>query len=135
MKQSLSGVTVVVDDYDAAIAFYVGVLGFDLIDDTPIGAKRWVRVRPRGGETALVLARGEGARQTARIGDQTGGRVFLFLETDDFDRDYVRYRDAGVRFQESPREESYGRVAVFADPYGNLWDLIEPSSIKQHSLS
>jgi catechol 2,3-dioxygenase-like lactoylglutathione lyase family enzyme len=115
-----------VADYDDAIAFYVGALGFSLLEDTPLGGgKRWVRVGPASG-TALLLARADGAEQTARIGDQTGGRVFLFLETDDFARDHALFSARGVRFLEAPRTEAYGTVAVFEDLYGNRWDLIEP---------
>jgi catechol 2,3-dioxygenase-like lactoylglutathione lyase family enzyme len=114
-----------------AIGFFVGTLGFELLEDTPLEAgKRWVRVRPRGGSrassTSLLLARAATAEQQARIGDQTGGRVFLFLETDDCRRDYERWRARGVRFLEVPREEAYGTVVVFQDLYGNRWDLIQP---------
>jgi len=115
-----------VADYDDAIAFYVGALGFSLLEDTPLeGGKRWVRVGPPLG-TALLLARADGPQQAARIGDQTGGRVFLFLETDDFARDHALFSARGVRFLEAPRAEAYGTVAVFEDLYGNRWDLIEP---------
>jgi catechol 2,3-dioxygenase-like lactoylglutathione lyase family enzyme len=131
MPQILSAVTLLVQDYDEAIDFFVGRLGFELIEDTPLNAaKRWVRVRPTGGATAggtsLLLARAVASDQTARIGNQTGGRVFLFLETDDLHRDYDRFRASGVRFLETPREEPYGTVAVFEDLYGNRWDLIQP---------
>jgi uncharacterized glyoxalase superfamily protein PhnB len=106
----------------------VGTLGFDLIEDTRLSAtKRWVRVAPPGSkETRLLLAKADGPGQLARIGDQAGGRVFLFLHTDDFQRDYEAWRARGVRFLEQPRSESYGTVAVFADPFGNKWDLIQP---------
>ena len=114
-----------VRDYDEAIGFYVGKLGFELVEDTPQGDKRWVVVRPRGSDGALLLARAVG-EQTARIGDQAGGRVFLFLETDDFARDHAAFTAAGVRFLEAPRREPYGTVAVFEDLYGNRWDLIRP---------
>jgi catechol 2,3-dioxygenase-like lactoylglutathione lyase family enzyme len=119
-------VTLVVSDYDEAIAYYVGVLGFTLVEDTPLGAgKRWVVVAPYGArETALLLARAATAGQRARVGDQTGGRVALFLHTDDFDRDHERMRAAGVVFEEAPRREPYGTVAVFRDLYGNRWDLL-----------
>jgi len=125
-------VTLVVDDYDRAIAFYVGALGFQLLEDTALDAtKRWVRVAPRGADgmtaSGLLLAKADGVRQAARIGDQTGGRVGFFLETDDFARDHAAFLAAGVTFREAPRVEAYGTVAVFADPFGNLWDLIEPS--------
>lgn len=121
-------VTVVVRDYDEAVAFYVDVLGFRLLEDTRLdGTKRWVVVAPPGGSgTRLLLARAATAHQASRVGDQTGGRVGFFLRTDDFDGDYGRLASAGVRFTESPRHERYGRVAVFEDLYGNRWDLIEP---------
>jgi catechol 2,3-dioxygenase-like lactoylglutathione lyase family enzyme len=120
-------VTLVVRDYDEAIAFYVGVLGFELLEDTPLDdAKRWVTVRPAGAsETAILLARAATPEQEARIGDQTGGRVGFFLHTDDFARDHARLVSAGVVFEESPRREPYGTVAVFRDLYGNRWDLLE----------
>lgn len=125
--RTIAGIALVVADYDDAIAFYVGKLGFDLVEDTPLGGgKRWVRVRPAGGGTALLLARADGETQRARVGDQTGGRVFLFLQTDDFARDHALYSARGVRFVEAPRHEPYGSVAVFEDLYGNRWDLIEP---------
>ena len=129
MTQHLSAVTVVVPDYDAAIAFYVGRLGFRLIEDTPLsGSKRWVLVSPPGSkETRLLLAKADSDRQRRAIGDQTGGRVFLFLATDDFDRDHAAYLQAGVEFLEEPRAEPYGKVAVFRDPFGNTWDLIQPN--------
>lgn len=120
-------VTVVVRDYDEAISFYVEALGFTLLDDTPVGdGKRWVVVRPRGArETGVLLARAAANGQTARVGDQTGGRVGWFLSTDDFDRDFARMTAAGVVFEEAPRREPYGLVAVFRDLYGNRWDLIQ----------
>jgi catechol 2,3-dioxygenase-like lactoylglutathione lyase family enzyme len=120
-------VTVVVREYDEAIAFYVDVLGFDLLEDTCIGGeKRWVVVGPPGGrETAVLLARAATGEQEARVGDQTGGRVGWFLNTDAFDRDYERMKAAGVTFEEAPRHEPYGTVAVFRDLYGNRWDLIQ----------
>ena len=125
-RRAVSTVSVVVPDYDEAIAFYTGVLGLDLIEDTPLddGGKRWVVVGGEGG-ARLLLARASGPAQEARVGDQTGGRVFLFLETDDFARDHAAYSAAGVRFVEGPREEDYGTVGVFEDRYGNRWDLIE----------
>ena len=127
-QQWLGLIAIVVRDYDEAISFYLGVLGFELLEDSfgPEQNKRWVVVRPRGGETGLLLARGVGDVQTARVGDQTGGRVFLFLYTDDFWRDYRDYLAKGVEFVREPREEPYGTVAVFRDLYGNLWDLLEP---------
>jgi catechol 2,3-dioxygenase-like lactoylglutathione lyase family enzyme len=131
MTQCLSALTLIVHDYDEAIAFFVDTLGFDLLEDTPLdAAKRWVRVRPAGtaetSGTSLLLARAATPDQQARVGDQTGGRVFLFLETDDFWRDYERWRSKGVRFLETPREEPYGTVVVFEDLYGNRWDLVQP---------
>ncbi len=122
----LTTLALLVPDYDTAIAFYVAGLGFDLLEDVDQGTKRWVRVSPAGGDAALLLARAEGPRQTAAIGDQAGGRVFLFLQTDDFDRDALRITAAGGVFEEPPRDEPYGRVAVWRDPFGNRWDLIEP---------
>ena len=128
MKQSIGYVALVVRDYDEAIDFYVGTLGFTLIEDTYIEAqnKRWVLVAPPGAtESRLLLARAVGEEQSARIGNQTGGRVFLFLHTDDFWRDYKTYKDKGVVFVRQPKEERYGTVAVFEDLYGNLWDLLQ----------
>ena len=128
MTHGLSAVTLVVRDYDEAIAFFVGTLGFELLEDTPLSpAKRWVRVRPRGGGsgTSLPLARAATPEQAARVGDQTGGRVFLFLETDDCRGDYERWRARGVRFLGDPREEPYGTLVVFEDICGNRWDLIQ----------
>jgi catechol 2,3-dioxygenase-like lactoylglutathione lyase family enzyme len=130
MPQTLSALALLVRDYDAAIDYFVGTLGFELLEDTPLGAgKRWVRVRPSGMPpgtgTSLLLARAATPDQVARIGDQAGGRVFLFLETDDFRRDYERLAGRGVRFIETPREEPYGRVVVFEDLYGNRWDLVQ----------
>ncbi|HEX2780486.1 MAG TPA: VOC family protein [Gemmatimonadaceae bacterium] len=124
--RTIALVAVVVRDYDEAIAFYTGPLGFRLVEDTPVApGKRWVVVAPEGSGTSLLLARAANAEQERRIGDQTGGRVFLFLDTDDFQRDYARMTAAGVRFIEPPRKESYGMVAVFLDLYGNRWDLVE----------
>lgn len=133
MNQSLALVSLVVRDYDEALAFYVGVLGFELVEDryVPEQDKRWVVVAPPGGRGArLLLARATSPEQEARIGDQTGGRVFLFLETDDFERDHRRYRERGVEFVREPRVEPYGTVAVFRDLYGNLWDLVEPAGAR-----
>ena len=122
----LQAVTLVVPDYDEGIAFFVGKLGFDLIEDTPRGeGKRWVMVAPKGGETRLLLAEGRGEHQRAAIGNQTGGRVGFFLETDDFDRDHAAFLARGVTFMEAARAEPYGKVAVFRDDFGNLWDLIQ----------
>ena len=129
MTQSLDLVSLVVRDYDEALAFYVGKLGFTLVEDTPIPEqkKRWVVVAPPGSTGArLLLARASSPEQTARIGNQTGGRVLLFLHTDDFTRDYDAYRRNGIEFVRPPKREPYGTVAVFRDLYGNLWDLIQP---------
>ncbi|MGH3757927.1 VOC family protein [Actinophytocola sp.] len=120
-------VTLVVRDYDTAIAFYTGALGFELRADTALeNGKRWVVVGPPGATTGLLLARADDAEQEARVGDQTGGRVAFFLNSDDFARDHARMLAAGVRFDEPPRHEPYGTVAVFRDPYGNRWDLVQP---------
>ncbi|MEO1189184.1 MAG: VOC family protein [Pseudomonadota bacterium] len=127
MTQTIANVTLVVPDYDAAIAFYVDSLGFTLLEDTKLSeTKRWVRVAPLGAETALLLAVADGPAQEAAIGNQTGGRVGFFLHTDDFERDHAAMAAKGVTFRENPRYEAYGTVAVFEDPFGNLWDLIEP---------
>jgi catechol 2,3-dioxygenase-like lactoylglutathione lyase family enzyme len=128
-RQSIVAISLLVDDYDRAIAYYTKVLGFRLMEDTPQGGgKRWVLVAPPGGSgTGLLLAKAATPSQVARVGDQTGGRVFLFLHTDDFRRDHAAYLACGVEFTEQPREESYGTVAVFRDLYGNLWDLIQPA--------
>jgi catechol 2,3-dioxygenase-like lactoylglutathione lyase family enzyme len=129
MTQAIAHVALVVRDYDEAIAWYVDVLGFVLRQDVALaGGKRWVLVAPPGGGgTALLLARAAAPAQAARVGDQTGGRVFLFLHTDDFARDHAAMRARGVRFAEAPRREAYGTVAVFEDLYGNRWDLLEPA--------
>lgn len=123
----LGAIALVVRDYDEALAFYVGKLGFTLIEDTRLSeTKRWVLVAPPGSsETRLLLARAATPEQAARIGDQSGGRVFLFLHTDDFQRDYDRMRAAGVKLLEAPRAEPYGTVVVFEDLYGNRWDLLQ----------
>ena len=126
MSAAISLVTLVVPDYDEGIAFYVGKLGFDLLEDTDLGGgKRWVRVAPKGAETALLLAKAATPDQQAAIGNQTGGRVGFFLKTDDFAGFYEQMLGKGVDFREEPRREPYGIVAVFADPFGNTWDLIE----------
>jgi catechol 2,3-dioxygenase-like lactoylglutathione lyase family enzyme len=130
MTQSIIHVALVVRDYDEAIAFYVGTLGFTLVEDTyqPEQDKRWVVVAPPGSNgTTLLLARASSTEQEAFVGNQTGGRVFLFLRTDDFRRDFEAYKAGGVTFVREPKEEPYGTVAVFRDLYGNLWDLIEPN--------
>jgi catechol 2,3-dioxygenase-like lactoylglutathione lyase family enzyme len=125
-RQRIGYVALVVRDYDEAIAWFCGVLGFELLEDTPIDGKRWVLVAPPGSrETRLLLARAANPEQEAVVGHQSGGRVFLFLHTDDFWRDYKALREKGVRFRRDPREESYGIVAVFEDLYGNLWDLLQ----------
>jgi catechol 2,3-dioxygenase-like lactoylglutathione lyase family enzyme len=137
VRQAIALVSLVVRDYDEALAFYVGTLGFELVEDTPVPeqGKRWVVVAPPGArECRLLLARASTAAQSARIGDQTGGRVFLFLHTDDFARDHAAYRARGVVFVRGPRDEPHGTVAVFRDPYGNLWDLIEPRSDSGRAL-
>ena len=125
MSQSISAVALVVNDYDEAIHFFTTCLWFTVTEDTPLTpGKRWVMVRPSGGGTSLLLAKASTPDQSARVGDQTGGRVFLFLQTDDFGRDYHDMRSRGVRFAEEPRDEGYGTVAVFLDLYGNRWDLV-----------
>ncbi|GAB2507203.1 VOC family protein [Nocardiopsis aegyptia] len=125
-------VTIVVDEYDPAIAFFVDALGFELAEDTPSmtnegRAKRWVVVRPPGGGTGLLLARADGDRQSAVVGNQIAGRVGFFLRVDDFEASYTRMAAAGVRFVTEPRDESYGRIAVFLDVAGNRWDLLGPN--------
>jgi catechol 2,3-dioxygenase-like lactoylglutathione lyase family enzyme len=127
LTSRISAVALVVPDYESGLAFYVGKLGFRLVQDLDQGRKRWVVVEPSGGGVRLVLARAEGKVQRAAIGNQAGGRVFMFLETDDFARDHAAMLAAGVEFEEDPRHESYGSVAVWRDPFGNRWDLIGPS--------
>lgn len=129
MKQSLGLVSLVVRDYDEALDFFVGKLGFLLVEDSPVPeqAKRWVVIAPPGAtESHLLLARASTTEQESRIGAQSGGRVFLFLYTDDFWRDYERYKARGIVFVREPKDAPYGTVAVFRDLYGNLWDLLEP---------
>lgn len=131
MTQSLAMIALVVADYDEAIAWYTGVLGFTLIEDTLMAeGKRWVVIAPPGGGAAggarLLLARASNEEQASRVGNQTGGRVFLFLLTDDFHRDYAELLARGVEFVEKPRHEAYGTVVVFRDLYGNKWDLVGP---------
>jgi catechol 2,3-dioxygenase-like lactoylglutathione lyase family enzyme len=127
MKQSIAHIALVVADYDEAIKFYTEKLDFVLLEDTPQSeTKRWVKVAPRGAEECcLLLAKAVGDEQSSRVGNQTGGRVFLFLETDDFRRDYKNYKAKGVNFAREPKTEDYGTVAVFEDLYSNLWDLVE----------
>jgi len=127
MPTHLGALALLVHDYDEALAYYVGVLGFRLVEDTDLGqGKRWVRIAPGPADSpGLLLARAVTGEQRAAVGNQAGGRVFLFLHTDDFVRDYARLRAAGVTFLEEPRHESYGRVVVFQDCYGNKWDLLE----------
>lgn len=128
MRQYIAATSLLVRDYDEAIAFYTEKVGLDLDEDIPLGSgKQWVTLAPPGStEMRLLLAKAAGAEQLGRVGDQTGGRVFLFLYTDDFWRDYRTMNARGVVFQEEPREEPYGTVAVFEDLYGNRWDLLEP---------
>ena len=127
MTLRIAQISLLVRDYDEALAYYVGVLGFVCLEDTPmLEGKRWVRVAPSEVSTfTLLLARAATPEQVARIGDQTGGRVFLFLETDDFASDHADLAARGVRFVEEPRRETYGTVCVFEDLYGNRWDLVE----------
>ncbi|MCO6487896.1 MAG: VOC family protein [Phaeodactylibacter sp.] len=129
MKQQIVHIALVVRDYDEAIEFYTKKLDFRLVEDTRIDdGKRWVLVAPPGArECALLLAKAANEKQLASVGNQTGGRVFLFLFTDDFWRDYAKMSGRGIRFVRPPREEAYGTVAVFEDLYGNLWDLLEPN--------
>lgn len=125
MSALISALALLVPDYDPAIDFYVRTLGFRLVDDIDEGRKRWVTVEPKGGGVRLLLARADSPEQTRAIGNQAGGRVFLFLETDDFARDHAAMLAAGVSFEEPPRHESYGTVAVWRDPFGNRWDLLQ----------
>ena len=138
MNQFIAHITILVKDYDEAINFYVRKLGFILIEDTAIpdpaisnSEKRWVLVSPTGAaQCHLLLAKADGPEQERCIGNQAGGRVFLFLYTDDFSRDYNNFRDKGIEFvRGEPRSETYGTVAVFKDLYGNLWDLIQPKTL------
>ena len=135
MSQTIGYTTLVVRDYDEAIAFFTRSLGFDLIEDTPSKDrqgrdKRWVLVAPRGSSgTAILLAKASTPEEVSRIGNQTGGRVFLFLHTDDFWRDYKAIREKGVKFTREPKKEEYGTVAVFEDLYGNKWDLLQLTTL------
>ena len=129
----LDKITIVVDDYDRAIAFFTGALGFELAEDSPSltndgRPKRWVVVRPPGAQTGILLAQADGDRQAAAVGNQTGGRVGFFLRVDDFNAARARLTAAGAGFLTEPRDEPYGRVAVFADPWGNKWDLLGPEN-------
>jgi catechol 2,3-dioxygenase-like lactoylglutathione lyase family enzyme len=138
MPQRIGLVSLVVPDYDEALAFYVGVLGFRLIEDSPVPeqGKRWVVVAPPGStETRLLLARASSPEQRSRVGNQTGGRVFLFLYTDNFARDHAAYKAKGVIFVREPARQSYGTVAVFRDPWGNLWDLLEPHGVRENGAA
>ena len=130
MKQKIAHITLLVDDYDKAIEFYTEKLNFTLIEDTIINdKKRWVLVAPEGSkECCLLLAKAANDEQKSRVGNQTGGRVFLFLCTDNFKRDYQNLLDKGINIVREPTKEAYGTVAVFEDLYGNLWDLLEPST-------
>jgi catechol 2,3-dioxygenase-like lactoylglutathione lyase family enzyme len=137
LKQSIGLTALLVREYGEALNFYVGLLGFRLIEDTFIAAekKRWVVIAPAGSNgSALLLARAANEEQLGRIGNQTGGRVFLFLYTDDFWRDYTAYKAKGIVFVRDPKQESYGIVAVFKDLYGNLWDLLQPARLQPEHL-
>lgn len=124
--QKLALISLLVPEYDDGIAHYVDQMGFELLEDTDLGGgKRWVRVRPIGGQTAFLLAKASTPAQVAAIGNQGGGRVWLFLETDDFDADHAALLSRGVQFEEPPRQEPYGKVAVMQDAFGNRWDLIQ----------
>lgn len=126
MTQNLALISLLVPDYDAGIAFFVQKMGWDLLEDSDLGGgKRWVRVSPQGAQTVFLLAKAIGDEQTSAIGNQGGGRVWLFLQTDDFARDHAAMTSNGVQFEEAPRDEPYGQVAVFRDPFGNRWDLIQ----------
>jgi catechol 2,3-dioxygenase-like lactoylglutathione lyase family enzyme len=127
MMQTIASVTLVVRDYDEALGFFTGSLGFNVIADTPLAeGKRWILVAPPNSHgTSLLLAQASTEEQASRIGNQTGGRVFLFLHTDDFWRDYHQMKARGIKFRETPRDEPYGIIAVFEDLYGNQWDLVE----------
>jgi catechol 2,3-dioxygenase-like lactoylglutathione lyase family enzyme len=129
MKQRLAHIAIVVNDYDEAINFYTEKLHFDLVEDTRLSeTKRWVLVRPKGGDSCcLLLAKAANEEQLSRVGNQTGGRVFLFLHTDSFERDYQNLLDHKIEIVRQPQREEYGTVAVFKDLYGNLWDMIEPA--------
>lgn len=129
MNQRIAYVSILVEDYDDAIEFYTKKLNFELVEDTKLSeTKRWVRIKPKGnGDCCLLLAKASDKEQMDRIGNQTGGRVFLFLFTDNFDRDYKNLIDQKIAIEREPSDETYGRVAVFNDLYGNKWDLIQPN--------
>ncbi|MEO9459009.1 MAG: VOC family protein [Lentilitoribacter sp.] len=133
MAQLISAVTLLVDDYDRAIDFYVNLLGFELVEDTKLSdTKRWVLVAPKpidANSSSILLAKADTDAQIANIGQQTGGRVGFFLRTDQFDQDYATMREKGVTFLEEPRNEVYAKVVVFEDPFGNKWDLLQPKTI------
>ena len=131
LSKLAAAVSLLVDNYDQAIRFYTQALRFDLVEDSELApGKRWVRVAPAGGGTALLLARAATPEQRALVGGQGAGRVWLFLQTDDFDGELAHFRAHGVRLVEEPRREAYGRVVVFLDLYGNRWDLIEPPQVR-----
>ncbi len=129
MRQHIAHISLVVDEYDEAIAFYTNKLHFELVEDTVLSPqKRWVLIKPKGSSGChLLLAKASGDEQKSRVGNQTGGRVFLFLHTDDFERDYQNLLSQNITIVRQPAIEVYGKVAVFADLYGNLWDLVQPS--------
>ena len=132
-RRRIVTIPLIVADYNEAIAWYTERLGFRLFEDTDLGgSKRWVTIGPAEGGVRLLLAQPKNAQERSRVGDQTGGRVFLFLETDDFTRAHSAMLSRGVEFKEAPRHEAYGTVAVFADLYGNLWDLLEPKRQSSH---
>ena len=137
MNQSIAAISLLVRDYDEALDFYVSALGFELVEDNPLlSGQRWVVVRPPGTSTCnLLLAQAKNAAEVAAVGQQAGGRVLLFLHTDDFERDYHAFRQRGVRFLEVPRHEAYGTVAVFEDLYGTKWDLLEPAKTSPSATS
>ena len=134
MNQQIAHIALVVNDYDEAIQFYTQKLNFTLVEDSILSeTKRWVLVRPVGSSTSLLLAKAANEEQQSRVGNQTGGRVFLFLYTDDFKRDLKNLQDKAIKIVREPVEESWGTVVVFEDLYGNLWDLIEPKKVHVHS--
>lgn len=130
MKQRLAHITLLVNDYDEAIDFYTGKFNFELVEDTRLSeSKRWVIVKPKGtNSSGLLLAKADGEEQKSMVGNQSGGRVFLFLHTDDFERDFQNLKEKEVKIIRAPKKEVYGTVAVFEDIYGNHWDLVEPKN-------